>query len=57
MCILEYELPHKKNCKFKENTTIFKQENGFWNVICKMSAICSQPQCIMQVMVYGPHFL
>ena len=33
--------------KFEQSTTISIQENGFDNVVvCKMSAILSQPQCV-----------
>ena len=31
---------------FYRNSNIFIEENTFENVICKMSAILSQPQCV-----------
>ena len=34
-----------------QSITIFKKENGFQNVICKMEAILSKPKCVMLTVI------
>ena len=49
--IIDLTLWNKFKWNFNQNTNIFLQENAFEYVVCKMSVILSQPQCIKNVFV------
>ena len=44
--IVHWTLPNKLPGNLNQNSYIFIQENAFENVIRKMAAILSQPQCV-----------
>ena len=52
--MLQYHLLDKFQWNFNQNTTIFIQENGLENVICKMVANLYQSQCVELVPKIGP---
>ena len=44
--MMEYwTLRNKLQWNLKQNSHIFSQENAFENIVCKMAAILSRPQC------------
>ena len=44
--IVNWNLTNKPQWNLNRNSYIFIQENAFENVICEMTAILSQPQCV-----------
>ena len=42
---------------FNQNTKIFKPENLFENVVCKMAAILSRPRCVNKSVMHVTHTL
>ena len=51
--IVNWNLGRKLQWNFIRNSSIFIQENAFENVVWKMAAILSWPQCVMQQDYYG----
>ena len=45
--IINWNLKNKLQWNFKQNSYIFIQDNAFENVVWKMVAILSQPQCVL----------
>ena len=46
--IVNYTFGNKFQWNFNQNLNSFIQENAFDNVICKIAAILSQPQCVQK---------
>ena len=44
--IVNLDIRNKIQCNIKQNSYIFIQENAFENVVWKMAAILSRPQCV-----------
>ena len=49
--IVNWNLRNKLQWKFGQNSNIFIQENALENVVCEMSSILSQPQCVKSIYV------
>ena len=50
--IVNFNLRNKLQWNINRNSYIFIQENAFENVVCKISAIMSQPQCVVNTKIY-----
>ena len=53
--IVNWTLGNKLQWNFNQNLNIFIQENAFENVIWKMAAIWSRPQCVNELQQNGSH--
>ena len=52
--IVNWTPRNKLQWKFNRNSYIFNQENALENVVCKMAAILSGPQCVKMPGFTGP---
>ena len=52
--IVKWNCRNKLQWNLQQNSHIFIQENAFENIVCKMAAILSQPQCI-KLIVFNNH--
>ena len=55
--IVNWTLRNKVQWNCKQNSCIFIQENACENVVWKMAAILSRPQCVKAIHVYGWNML